>query len=243
MKLYAAISGLKAVTDKLVEMKVHTYYNLYSYYYLTKGGMDSYLNNGLIQDMVLIDSGAHSFQLGTKVNYDEFTKEYAKFIKKHDNDTVQGYFEMDVDNILGYQKVLELREVLEDASDKIIPVWHRNRGIEDFKQMCQNYDYVSVSGFVKEDIKDKDFIHFVKYAHKQGCRIHGLGLTRQKIISKVPFDSVDSSSWAIQVAYAHLDGRKIKSEFASQKGMSTKIQLLAYYQFMKRQEEYDLKFH
>ena len=42
---------------------------------------------------------------------------------------------MDVDNIIGYEKVLELRKILLEATDKIIPVWHKNRGIDEFKKM------------------------------------------------------------------------------------------------------------
>lgn len=113
-------------------------YNLMSYYYLRKNLNDAYFIKENSQ-LVIIDSGAHSFQKGTKVDWVEYTKQYAEFIKEFDEDKVVGYFEMDVDNILGYQKVLELRKILESVSDKIIPVWHKNRGIQDFKDMCKKY--------------------------------------------------------------------------------------------------------
>ena len=58
-------------------------------------------------ELVIIDSGAHSFQKGKKVDWDKYTREYAKFIQAFDDDKVVGYFEMDVDNIIGYDKVLE----------------------------------------------------------------------------------------------------------------------------------------
>ena len=71
---------------------------------------------------VMVDSGAHSFQKGKKVDWDVYTEQYAQFIKKFGRPNVIGYFEMDVDNVLGYKKVLELRKKLEKASDKIVQV-------------------------------------------------------------------------------------------------------------------------
>lgn len=160
----------------------------------------------------MIDSGAHSFQFGAKVDFEQYTREYAEFIKKFDKPNVVGYFEMDVDNVIGYDKVLELRKILEEVSDKIIPVWHPNRGIEDFKQMCKKYEgkVISITGFAGKEIRDDQYIMFLKYAKKHNCKMHCLGMTRKDILKKVPFDYVDSSSWLQSVVYGRsLDGRKL----------------------------------
>lgn len=147
--------------------------------------------------LIMIDSGAHSFQKGKKVDYLEYTKKYAEFIKEFDRPNVIGYFEMDVDNIIGYDKVLELRKLLEQVSNKIIPVWHKNRGIEEYKKMCKDYagKVVAITGFKNEDIQDHQYLMFLKYAKKYNCRVHCLGMTRKKVLDKVPFDYVDSSTW------------------------------------------------
>lgn len=113
--------GKKSLSRILVEQGIQMKYNLMSYYYLRKNLNDAYFIKENSQ-LVIIDSGAHSFQKGTKVDWVEYTKQYAEFIKEFDEDKVIGYFEMDVDNILGYEKVLELRKILESVSDKIIPV-------------------------------------------------------------------------------------------------------------------------
>ena len=49
------------------------------------------------------------------------------------------------------------------VSDKIIPVWHRNRGIEDFRRMCEKYSgkIVAITGF-KNDICENQFLMFLK---------------------------------------------------------------------------------
>lgn len=93
-----------------------------SYYYIKSGNYDFAEKIRNNSEEILIDSGAHSFQKGKKVDWEQYTKEYADFIKKFDRPNVIGYFEMDVDNIIGYDKVLELRKILENVSNKIIPV-------------------------------------------------------------------------------------------------------------------------
>ena len=182
----------------LVEQGVKLKWNLCSYYYCRGRGKQELAE--FIRDnseLMLIDSGAHSFQKGVKVDWEKFTDEYAEFIKTFDRDNVLGYFEMDVDNVIGYDQVLYLRKKLEAVSDKIIPVWHKNRGIDDYKKMCQDYSgrIVAITGFKNEDIQDHQYLMFLKYAKKYGCKVHCLGMTRKKILNKVPFDYTDSSTW------------------------------------------------
>ena len=140
-------------------------YILCSFYYLTPEIFKTIQDKS---ELMIIDSGAHSFQKGKKVNWVEYTKKYAEWIKANDSDKIVGYFEMDVDNIIGYEKVKELRKILESASDKIIPVWHKNRGIDDFYAMCEQYagKVIAITGFANEDIRDEQYLSFLKVAKK-----------------------------------------------------------------------------
>lgn len=195
-------------------------YNLMSYFYVRKSKYELACFIRDNSEEVLIDSGAHSFQKGAKVDWIKFTQEYAEFIKKFDKPNVVGYFEMDVDNILGYKKVLELRKILESVSDKIIPVWHKNRGIEDYKNMCKQYSgkIVAITGFKNEEVQDHQYMMFLKYAKKYNCKVHCLGMTRKKILDTVPFDYVDSSSWKQSALYGRIDGKgKVTKEFSKVK--------------------------
>lgn len=127
-----SIPVLQAMMDEGIRFN----YSLISFYYVNKGNYEYCKDLRDNSKLMLIDSGAHSFQKGKQVDWEAYTREYAKFIKEFDRPNVVGFFEMDVDNIIGYDKVLELRKILEEVSDKIIPVWHKNRGIEEFKKMC-----------------------------------------------------------------------------------------------------------
>lgn len=200
----------------LIEQGVRYKWNLMSFFYI---GKKKYKLAEFIRDHseeILIDSGAHSFQKGAKVKWDEYTQRYAEFIKRFDRPNVIGYFEMDVDNIIGYDKVLELRAVLERVSDKIIPVWHKNRGIPEYQRMCQQYSgkIVAITGFKNEDIRDEQYMMFLKYAKRFNCKVHCLGMTRRKVLDKVPFDYVDSSTWKQHGIYGMIEGRgKVTRDF------------------------------
>lgn len=204
MKIFLSALHNKKVIQQLIDKKVKMKWNLLSYYYI-KGNLSVAYKVLEISELILIDSGAHSFQKGKKVDWVEYTKQYAEFIKEFDCPKVVGYFEMDVDNIIGYDKVLELRKILESVSDKIIPVWHKNRGLDEFKKMCQDYagKVVAITGFKNEDIKDEQYIMFLKYARKYGCKVHCLGMTRRAVLDKVPFDYTDSSTWLTQTNYGN----------------------------------------
>lgn len=211
-------------------------YNLMSFFYIKSMEIPEIIRDK--SELVIIDSGAHSFQKGKKVDWEKYTEQYANFIKVFDRKNVAGYFEMDVDNIIGYDKVLELRKVLESVSNKIIPVWHKNRGIDEYKKMCKDYagKVVAITGFKNEDIKDEQYLMFLKYAKKYNCKVHCLGMTRKKVLDAVPFDFVDSSSWKQQSIYGRIRKRKVTREFSKENRW--KVMLENYKQSMKMQDYY-----
>jgi hypothetical protein len=148
----------------------------------------------------LLDSGAFSFinrpRAHINTDIDEYVKQYADFLVKND---IKHYFEMDVDSIVGLSKVEKYRNYLENETGiPSIPVWHVSRGKDYFLQMVDLYDYVAIGGIVTKEItpsKYAMFDWFIKEAHANNCKIHGLGLTNMSAVKKYKFDSVDSSSW------------------------------------------------
>ncbi len=215
MKIYLAAienGSWKATINPLLKSKAfhrnqnNLAFHLISYYYLNETKQLEILLD--ISDEMLVDSGAHSFQHGKKVDFDEYTRQYVEFVKRHTNNPkIKGFFEMDIDNVVGYNKVLEYRKMLETVSDKIIPVWHRNRGIQDFYEMCEKYKYIAITGFMNNDILDSQYQLFINYAHSKGCKIHILGMTRMELLQKLHLnknDTVDSSSWRMSGIFGNL---------------------------------------
>lgn len=229
----------------LDEMPFKMKWNLMSFFYL-RGNINR--KRGLVirdnSELVLIDSGAHSFQKGKKVNWDSYTEQYAAFIRNFDRPNVLGYFEMDVDVILGYEKVLKLRSILQRATDKIIPVWHKGRGVKEFDRMCREFSgrIIAISGFKNEDINDNQYLMFLKHAKKYNCKVHCLGMTRRDILDRVPFDYTDSSSWRQPFCHARakINGKRerVDSMWFKRFENRDKVELRCYLEGMKMQKEY-----
>lgn len=168
-------------------------------------------------DRYILDSGAFTFIMSKSdmgVDIDSFTDQYIDFINEHKIDL---FFEMDVDAVFGYDKVLQLRKRIEKGTGKqCIPVYHMDRGIEDWRRMCDEYDYVSI-GIAGKDVgwaDAKAFYRFVNDAANKGVKVHGLGITGMRSLKEVPFHSVDSSAWTAGNRYKtifHFDGTQCRS--------------------------------
>lgn len=243
MKIYLSALENKYLVDKYFD---HYYYMLFSFFTLNQQFFDIVKNKC---ESILIDSGAHTFQRSNKnVDWDRYTHKYAEWIKANDRENIVGYFEMDVDRKIGYQKVLSLRKVLERVSDKIIPVWHKNRSIEDYKSMCRDYagKWIAITGFKNEDIRDDQYMMFLNYAKSYGCKVHCLGMTRREILDKIPFDSVDSSSWLQRANYGKVynqegknAGKKVSKEYS--RTNRPEVQAESLRNAMRMQIEYRMK--
>ena len=153
----------------------------------------------------MLDSGAFTF-LNSKrsVDIEDYVDSYIQFIKQYD---VQYFFELDIDPIVGYEEVKRIRRKIERKTKKrCIPVWHKSRGIKDFKEMCRKYDYVAIGGIVTKEIPAAEHFllnAFCDYAHSRECKIHALGFTPGDL-ANYRFDSVDSTSWIIAGSYRRL---------------------------------------
>lgn len=199
------LAGTSAITDVNKEKVKDVKYILESFWSIKEWQIP------LIKsaDLFLLDSGAFTmFTKGHKLteqDWDNYVTKYINFINKYD---VKYFFELDVDRILGIEKVEEIRKRIEkETGKKCIPVWHKERGWKYFEKMCEEYDYVAIGGIAKNPNGkqiEKLFPYFIKYAHKHGCKIHGLGYTSAKGLKKYHFDTVDSIAWKSANIYGNM---------------------------------------
>lgn len=193
-------SGGETQDDWCKAIQKHRPYILESFYYIDSDAerLIPYFGD------FLLDSGAFTF-CGEKgfssVAFDEYLERYADFIRRND---IKKFFELDIDSIVGYEKVVEYRKRLERLTGKqSIPVWHISRGKEEFIKHCEEYPYVALGGYVAaikaSDPRQKAYIRsypwFINEAHKRDAKIHGLGFTSLSGLQKYHFDSVDSTAW------------------------------------------------
>lgn len=192
MKL--CLAGLKSIRQGTYGILKDIPFVLESFYYIR----DYQIPLIHSAELFLLDSGAFTFMSNSKkaVDWNEYVDTYIKFI--NDND-VKYFFELDIDAVVGYEKVKELRRRLENGTGKqCIPVWHKSRGIEEYKKLVEEYDYIAIGGIVTKEITRQEYPMMKKlttYAKQKGVKVHGLGFTEMNI-REYDFYSVDSTSWS-----------------------------------------------
>lgn len=192
-------------------------YILESFYTLKKS-KDLERVKKINKDNFLLDSRAFTFMNSYKgkLNWDEYIEEYANFINKYD---IKYFFELDIDVVVGIKEVERLRYKLETLTNKqCICVWHKSRGLDYYKKMCKDYNYIAIGGIVINEIKKVDykiFIPLLKIAKENNCKVHGLGFTVTRDLNKYHFYSVDSTNWLSGSRFGKLhkfNGKYIESK-------------------------------
>lgn len=166
------------------------------YYFRSNKNKDLVLK---MSEDLLLDSGAFTFMSGTKnslIDWDAYIEEYISFINKN---SINLFFELDLDSIIGLAKVESFRKKIEKGTlKKCIPVWHKYRGLNYWKKITKEYDYVAIGGIVSGEIKKNEydiFTNLINIANNNNCKVHALGFTNAKGLRKYKFYSVDSTAW------------------------------------------------
>lgn len=196
-------------------------------------------------DLFLLDSGAFTFMNSAKgkVNWAEYIDKYIAFINEND---VKHYFELDIDVIVGYEEVKRIRAKLEnETGKKSIPVWHKSRGIEEFKRLVNDYEYISIGGFVINEIKKNEYPlirKMVEYAYNRGVKVHGLGFT-PKDVTQYKFYSVDSTTWSGTRRFGRVtifNGKEMQNitpkQYGTDRGKQREIERIVIKEWIKYQK-------
>lgn len=207
MKLFLAGTFIAEEITK----KYKPLYVLESFYYIKPWQIQEMSN----WKMFLLDSGAFTFLHAAerkRVDWDAYLSKYIAFIKANG---IEYFFELDIDAIVGYESVKAMRRRLESETERrCIPVWHRSRGLEEFKRLCKEYPYIGIGGFAIKTILPNEFPFvrkLIQIAAGYGTKVHGLGYTR-KDAPEFGFFSVDSTTWSTAVSFgstSYFDGQKI----------------------------------
>ena len=217
MKYHFASCEVKA--NKVLNIKkIKPRYILGSFHYLNKKSEEelieyfSYIHSSDCKQFIL-DSGAFTYMFGSEKqkkeiveNTDEYIEKYSNFIKRW---KCKNYIELDIDVIVGYEKVKKITEKLEKiVGYKAIPVFHnRFRNKQDLDDMLKKYSYIGISNFngKKDRSIFKNIKAIVRYAKQKNVKVHGLALTGKRITKEIPeFYSIDSSSWTSGLRFGNI---------------------------------------
>ncbi len=208
MKYYIVLIGNRREIDTIKYYK-NVYYTLISFFFIREN-REAFNEIILASKEVLIDSGAYSIQIGAKEDYDKYVDEYIEFINETKNiKNIVGYFEVDIDSVVGVERVKTYREKLIKTGAKIIPVWHKQRNIDGWLEMCDEYDYIAIPVVKQEDLYFEDMPYFINYATRKGAKVHALG--SYSVVKKTGYNiyySVDSATWE----YSIYNNRMFKTE-------------------------------
>ena len=162
----------------------------------------------------LLDSGAYTFMNSykgefTKEVIEEYLQRYIDFIKKYN---IKYFFNLDLDTIIGIEETKKMRIRMEkEIGRPCIPVFHKIMGLDMFKELCQQYDYIAIGTIGDYKKNPRVLKQLNKIARQYNCKIHGLGYTPSDI-KEYGFYSVDSTTWLNGAKYglvAYFNGKRI----------------------------------
>ena len=190
MKLYfaGAISFLPLVKEVGIKNILVSYFEL---------GKNVTLKNLYNQGFnIMLDSGAYSFAVSerqNRVDFDKYLVDYISFLEKNKK-YVESYVELDIDNVVGVEKVKQYRKIMETYNLQPVVVWHPIRGKAAWIQHCK--DYARIGFNTIKDVKTAQQVGWLlKQSEKYGAKVHGFGTTKANFMKNNPFYSVDSTSW------------------------------------------------
>ena len=205
MRLYLA--GAEGAQHELAALETPPPYLLATYYTLrndptTASWLTEYVDHRGVRDL-MCDSGAFTFLQGSAQTppggWEAYVDDYATFVREHN---IEHYFELDIDNVVGLERVRQYRDRLERRVGwPPIPVWHKSRGKGAYLALCEAYDYVAVGGIaggeITRDEANRLVGWFTNTAHDHDAHLHFLGWSPPNRLTRTnPLpDSADSISW------------------------------------------------
>lgn len=167
----------------------------------------------------MADSGAFTAMNAGKKIDEQYINDYIDWIKTN---KIKNYIEMDLDQIVGYDQTVKIRNKIEkEVGYQSIPVWHKERGADGWKRMCDEYDYVAISLSRMTDSSRwlmannfEPLKWFMSEANKRNCKVHALGCNSIDLLSRFHFYSCDSSTHTLGARFGtvlQFENGKIKA--------------------------------
>lgn len=166
-----------------------------------------------------LDSGVFTFMRRAGVTYQNmqnvkqgpatwaefraFARTFIDYLKE-EQDLWDHIVELDVDELYGVEAADAFRVQLRKlVGDRLLPVWHAQRGPEGWTQMVKDFSYVCLSPskvFNRKARSERLIEDMLKEAHAHDCSVHILGVENERWFD-LGADSFDASSWSSGVRW------------------------------------------
>ncbi|MBM3983046.1 MAG: hypothetical protein FJ304_22790 [Planctomycetes bacterium] len=176
---------------------------LLSYHYYKDVDLDALLEKKFAPHYpeIFIDSGGFSAMTqGVSIDI----KAYAAFLKRFAH-RITVY--ANLDSIGNAQKTADNQKRLEDMGLRPIPVFHTGEEWKWLEAYIERYPYIALGGMVPYMRQWEKMMPWLVRAFKMAkdrSVYHGFGCTTWNIISRVPWYSVDSSSWCASFRFGQV---------------------------------------
>lgn len=188
---------------------------LMSYHYLqTKNiNTDMYTSKGI---KFLIDSGAFTYMNDEKYNertveeWEAHIHRYLDWARNH-REIIFAIASLDLEYLVGGDIVQEWNEkyfepFMLETGIPVCFVWHSDGSKLTWEQYCQRYPYVGVSWSTDDGSGGlKNGLKLLQTAEKYNTVVHGMAMTRTSLLTKLPFYTVDSTTWMVGVQYGEVN--------------------------------------
>lgn len=154
---------------------------------------------------LIIDSGAFTAASAGKVID---LNEYAEFLREHQSRISHA---VSLDVIGDWQATAKNHEMMQARLPDmdVVPAWHIGSPEHELRRLCREFNYVAIGGAVPyakyPKILMKHLIRVHRIARETDTRLHGLGITGKTAMMRLPWHSVDSSSWTRGHRYGGID--------------------------------------
>lgn len=197
--------------DILYDLGIRNF--LMSYEYLK--GKGSFVLRKYKDVHIFIDSGAFTYMSDPK--YDDYTveqweqqiQEYLKWVEKH-KDNIFAFADLDLQYLpkVGYQKVYEWRKKYFEpfmlrTGVPCCFIYHDD-GLEYWDYMCKRYPYVGMSTNIDAQNSEEIIKEMFRIAEKHNALVQGMATTDTRILTDLPFYTVDSTTWNVGLKYGEI---------------------------------------
>jgi len=143
---------------------------------------------------ILVDSGAYSIRSNPgKYADDDLVELRRKYLAFVEANLWRASVIVDWD-VPGFT----LPELPDLAGDKFLPVWHAEDQIPRLHELAERYGRVGVP---VTDLNGRDIVPVLRSLARDGIRLHGVGMTKPRVLEMLPWDSVSSTSWLSPALY------------------------------------------
>lgn len=183
---------------------------LMSFEYLTSKGAKDLGYYHELGIKIFVDSGAFTYITNPEYHdmpvsyWEAHIERYLNWARKN-RDILFAIANLDLEQLVGTDQVWEWNKkyfepFMLETGIPVCFVWHEESGEDHYVKMCERYPYVGFS-MVNGTADMQKCMELLAIAEENNALVHGMGMTSIEMLTKLPFYTVDSTTWKSCLRY------------------------------------------